>query len=263
MSHKIPKIIHQIWNDNNIPHSVKFCADSWKEMNPDWQYKLWTEDERISWMKANHPELLDIYIQYPRAATRSDMFRYLMLEKIGGVYVDLDIECLKPLNYFFSTYVKYGEFVIGCEPYAHARLSKVNRMISNAFVASMPGHPMLNKITDEVIKRAKRMVKNTDTIMKYTDIGPDMANDCIKDDESNLDIIDWKVLFPIVDIGNNVIPIFDRCVSFWMLMNKRFFKETCAVHYWCHMNLDGTHHMEKIFRICKKISPKKWKTYCR
>ena len=69
------------------------------------------------------------------------------------------------------------------------------------------------------------MVKNTDTIMKYTDIGPDMANDCIKDDESNLDIIDWKVLF---GDGNNartknsnmkqyqaVEDLMDSCVQYF------------------------------------------------
>ena len=42
---KIPKIIHQIWIGNRqLPLKLQQYQETWKEQNPDWEYKLWTNE---------------------------------------------------------------------------------------------------------------------------------------------------------------------------------------------------------------------------
>ena len=227
---KIPKIIHQTWKTNKVPDFLEFCCNSWKAINPEWQYKLWTHNEMEKWIKENYPQLYSIYINYPHAVQRADMFRWLVLYKMGGLYVDLDFECIRPLNYFFSHYVKHGDFIIGLEPSAHAKyFHKINRVICNAFIAAIPNHPMCANIISELEKRSSGDPK---TIVYST--GPLVSTHCINDNDKDIDIIDSKILYPIVDIMQPALPIIDRFRDAWRLRKKAFFYETCAVHYWWH-----------------------------
>ncbi len=78
----IPKTIHQIWLGDNRP--IKWM-DTWKDLNPSWEYKLWTELPRQ-------------FDTLPSFAAKSDAFRYKILNDFGGVYVDADSECIRPLD---------------------------------------------------------------------------------------------------------------------------------------------------------------------
>ena len=43
-----------------------------------------------SWVKVHYPDLIDVYRNYANSPIyKSDMFRYLVLNKMGGVYVDM------------------------------------------------------------------------------------------------------------------------------------------------------------------------------
>ena len=43
----IPKTIHQTWKDENIPYDTfkKEWIESWTNLNPTWEYKLWTDTD--------------------------------------------------------------------------------------------------------------------------------------------------------------------------------------------------------------------------
>ena len=73
----------------------------------------------------------------------------MILYKYGGVYADLDVEALKPLD----DLVQKHEIVLGQEPLAHSHLlNGVRRTVCNAIMMSAPGHPfwleVLNTIRD-------------------------------------------------------------------------------------------------------------------
>ena len=41
----IPKVIHYCWmGRGEMPQLAKDCIASWHELMPDWEYKLWNED---------------------------------------------------------------------------------------------------------------------------------------------------------------------------------------------------------------------------
>src|SRR5438876_9483420 len=41
---KIPKIIHQIWLGSPVPSVYEPFMKSWQEKHPDWEYRLWTDE---------------------------------------------------------------------------------------------------------------------------------------------------------------------------------------------------------------------------
>lgn len=91
----IPKKIHYCWfGRGKMPQLAKDCIASWHKYMPDWEYKLWNEDN------------FDInYCQYSKEAYEagkyafvSDIARLKALKDEGGVYVDVDFESYKSFN---------------------------------------------------------------------------------------------------------------------------------------------------------------------
>ena len=41
----IAKIIHQIWIGGPLPEKYVILQKTWQELNPDWQYRLWTDSD--------------------------------------------------------------------------------------------------------------------------------------------------------------------------------------------------------------------------
>jgi glycosyltransferase involved in cell wall biosynthesis len=85
---------------------------------------------------------------------RADAARYLLLDHFGGVYADLDTECLQELEPLLA-----GEdLLLPLEPEAHvssmvAAESKIRRIVGNAWMASKPGHPFWKRVLEEMIRR--------------------------------------------------------------------------------------------------------------
>lgn len=101
---RIPKIIHQIWLGGPFPDRFKNYQQTWKAHHPDWHYKLWTEEDIPFFNFRNK----DIFMQATNYGEKSDIWRYEILEQFGGLYVDVDFECIKPfdeLHYLFDLYV--------------------------------------------------------------------------------------------------------------------------------------------------------------
>ena len=94
----IPAIIHQQWNTHKIPARAKDLIQSIIKKHPNWEYWLWTEKDKNCYVKTYHPELWSIWTSYNAVITRADAMRYIILADIGGFYLDLDIDCLKPLD---------------------------------------------------------------------------------------------------------------------------------------------------------------------
>ena len=107
------KIVHQIWLGNApMPENYKIFRQQWQEVNPDWEFKLWTEKEIEAEVWDNQGIYDDIAIppegkrshEIAVATQRSDIIRYEILYRYGGMYLDCDIEPIKTLSYMFNKY---------------------------------------------------------------------------------------------------------------------------------------------------------------
>ena len=96
----LTKIIHQTWKTKDIPYDIysKNWIESWKKINPDWEYKLWSDEDNRNLVRDHYPEYLELYDSYERPIAKADIIRFFYMHKFGGLYVDLDFKCLKPFD---------------------------------------------------------------------------------------------------------------------------------------------------------------------
>lgn len=144
---RIPKVIHQIYEDMDGPPSYLLeFAESWRENNPDWVYKFWNKEDIDKFIKQYFPDIKGLYDRFPYSVQRWDVIRYLILYQLGGLYVDMDYECTQSITPLLCGLT----CAIGMEPKAHAVRSKIPYIIGNAFMASIPGHPFLKELIDGI-----------------------------------------------------------------------------------------------------------------
>ena len=138
----IPRILHQMWKDAAVPPRFAAWQAGWRRLHPGWDYRLWTDAALDAFVRRHYPAYAGLYRSYPEAIMRADMARYLLLEHFGGVYADLDAECLAS----FEPLVAEDRVVLGREPDSHARTQRVQArgfdwIVGNAVMASPQGHP--------------------------------------------------------------------------------------------------------------------------
>eukprot|EP00035_Acanthoeca_spectabilis_P006364 m.123590 g.123590 ORF g.123590 m.123590 type:complete len:343 (-) comp13467_c0_seq3:2481-3509(-) len=97
MPNGVPKILHQTWREQTLlPKHVPYF-NSWEQCLPkDWLHVLWTDADADAFIETNAPYWLVPTLRlYHHPIQRVDMFRYILLSRIGGIYADLDNECYK------------------------------------------------------------------------------------------------------------------------------------------------------------------------
>ncbi len=91
----IPKIIHYCWfGRREMPQLSKDCIASWHRYMPDWEFKLWNEDN----FDVNCNQYVKEAYQSSKYAFVSDFVRLWALSKWGGVYFDTGVEVIQPFN---------------------------------------------------------------------------------------------------------------------------------------------------------------------
>lgn len=138
----IPCIIHQTWKEKEIPEQVRPFQASWRRYHPHWEYRLWTDIDCRRLLAEHYSWFLPIYDLYPQPIMRVDAVRCFILHHFGGIYADLDYECLQP----FDSLLAGKDLLLGCEPQEHTQRQQalvrgLDYILSNALMASIPGHP--------------------------------------------------------------------------------------------------------------------------
>lgn len=159
----IPKIIHYCWFGRGaMPELVERCIASWRTHMPDWEYRLWTED---NFDVSTAPR----YVQEAYAAKKyafvSDYVRLWALEREGGVYLDTDVEVLRTFDSLLSDIAFIGleeskallpgTCVIGCE----ARCAWVKDMLMTYDNARFIREDGTMDMTTNVMRLGNRMVE--------------------------------------------------------------------------------------------------------
>jgi mannosyltransferase OCH1-like enzyme len=138
----IPRIIHQTWKTDNVPERWKPLQASWLNYHPSFEYRYWTDADSRAFVADHYLGYLPLFDGYALGVQRADLFRCLVMRHFGGIYVDMDFECLRPINPLLEN----RRLVFGLEPMSHAVRAPVlrrglNRIVCNAFIASEARHP--------------------------------------------------------------------------------------------------------------------------
>ena len=91
----IPKIIHYCWfGGNPLPELAQKCIESWKKYCPDYEIKRWDETN----FDLNYNDYIRETYEAKKWAFVTDVVRLYALVNYGGIYMDTDVEVLKPLD---------------------------------------------------------------------------------------------------------------------------------------------------------------------
>ena len=91
----IPKIIHYCWfGGNPLPELAQKCIESWKKYCPDYEIKRWDETS----FDVSCCDYVQEAYEAKMWAFVSDYARFKILYENGGVYLDTDVELIKPID---------------------------------------------------------------------------------------------------------------------------------------------------------------------
>lgn len=90
-------------NFNDLPQEAHINIKKWQQLNPNWKYLYFDEDQRLNFVKEHFDkECLTIYKNLPLDIMKANLFRYMSLYIHGGLYADLDMHPSKPINHFIK-----------------------------------------------------------------------------------------------------------------------------------------------------------------
>jgi mannosyltransferase OCH1-like enzyme len=75
-----------------MPEPLHRYGQTWEAHHPRWDVRLWTDAEADELMPA------EAMARARNDAERANLLRYELLRRFGGVYVDTDFECRRPLD---------------------------------------------------------------------------------------------------------------------------------------------------------------------
>ena len=96
---EVPLLFHQIFlNYTAMPTKWPKFINSCKLRNKNFTYVLWDRSKIERFLQEDFPWFLDTYRSYPYDVQRADAARYFIMYAFGGLYMDMDISCKKPLE---------------------------------------------------------------------------------------------------------------------------------------------------------------------
>lgn len=137
----IPKVIWQtnFSNQSTLPVYLNYLFNRLMALDHDYYYV--STEARQEFIKANaSDEIYQSYCQITDGAAQADLWRLLTLDKLGGIYMDIDACLVWPLSRI--TRGKDHVFIS----------NKQDRQITNFFIATKPNNPVLQKTIAQVVK---------------------------------------------------------------------------------------------------------------
>jgi len=151
---RIPRILHQTWKSETLPTEWTGISQACREMMPDYEYMLWTDTSSREFIAESYPWFLNTFDAYTYPIQRADAIRYFILHHYGGVYLDLDVGCLRPLDSLLV------------HPVILPKTIPVG--VSNDLMFSEKGHPFMAQTIHNLVTFDHSWVLNYPTVMFST-----------------------------------------------------------------------------------------------
>ena len=227
MEQKIPKVLHYVWvGGGKMTELMTNCMASWSVFCPDYEVIEWNENnfdiEGNPWVKKA--------IKERNWALASDIMRAEILYEHGGIYIDTDVEILKPIDSFLQ-----HDFFMGYES---------KHWVNTAIIGSVKGHkiPRLCK---------ERYDKTEPRIDSYTNLLAVHAYSTVM--QTDYDIKPNGKL-TITDDGIGLYPKEYFYPQHYLTHKIKITENSYAIHRCsCSWHTKGQARAVKFFRVVRRI----------
>ena len=142
----IPKIIHLCYKTKDIPD---FIIKNWTKLNPDYQVILYDNNDCIEFLlKYFGQKYVDIFNHITDGPIKADFWRVCILYIYGGVYCDIDVEPLVPIDSFMEKDIDF----LTC-------ISMNKDEMNPHLIISLPKHIVLKHCIDRYIEMYDSKIK--------------------------------------------------------------------------------------------------------
>jgi mannosyltransferase OCH1-like enzyme len=140
----IPLNIFQTWHTKNLPPLMRRAVNSIRALNPRFKYALYDDNDCREFIKNNFPlNVLNAYDGLIPGAYKADLWRYCILFKKGGIYLDIKYA---PYNGFrFITLTEKEHFVLDAD----------NNGIYNALLVCKPNNAILFEAIQKIVENVQ------------------------------------------------------------------------------------------------------------
>jgi mannosyltransferase OCH1-like enzyme len=165
---EFPRKIWQTWKVDPLEFEERdlTVARTWTQKNPGHRYEVLTDSNDMHYVEThfgpgglNRPDIVYMYRSLTARIIKADLLRYLVMYIEGGVYADIDVEALRPLDRFIPD--RYNErdvnMVIGVEIDQpdfedHPILGKKSKSFCQWTFMCKPGLPVMMHLIDGIVK---------------------------------------------------------------------------------------------------------------
>lgn len=204
----IPKTIHYFWfGGDPIPSLVKQCIKSWKKFCPDYEIKKWDES---NFNIENSCEYVREAYKAKKWAFVSDYARFYILNKYGGVYLDTDVELIKPI-----------QKIIDAGPFFACETEKFDSINPGLGMATYPANILYEEIIEDY---NKSHYLSPEGVPNTTPVGKRIVALLIRDGLKN------KKGVQTID-GINIYPKDYFCPFNYFTGELKFTNNTVAIHH--------------------------------
>ncbi len=170
----IPLNIYQTYHTKNLPLKMKECVETLKKQNPEFVHHLFDDDDCRKFIKDNyHEEVVNAYDSLIPGAYKADLWRYCILYKNGGIYMDIKYMC--------ADNVKLID-LIDNEYYVEDRPFEDERGVYNAVMICKKGDLKLINAINLIVNNVKQKYYGKSPLYPT---GPGLLGKIFTDDEYN------------------------------------------------------------------------------
>lgn len=200
---------------------------SWIILNPEWEYFLWDDNSIEKFVLRNKEK----YYSSKNYGYKSDIARYEILNRLGGLYVDIDFECLKPIPNDFLSYDFISSINFDNSP-----------LLGNALIFTKPNNIFLKNIIKEI-----KICKSNNTIDIFNSSGPQLITkiyfNLSKKTKENFLILPSNYYFPLpsflLHTNNN--------------SNKLILEYSLGIHHYGQSWMRNDHYLKRVLNVFYKI----------
>ncbi len=140
----VPANIFQTWHTKQLPPLMFLAVQNLRKHNPRFKYFLFDDNDCREFIRKNYTaDVLNAYDKLIPGAYKADLWRYCVLYKMGGVYLDIKYT---PINGFRCIHLLEKE---------HWTLDYGGKGIYNAVMVCQKGNPILKLAIDQIVENVR------------------------------------------------------------------------------------------------------------